>query len=133
MVVFLISLILLCPLAAFTVFGLLGLGNRSFQRQDYLSTAAMLIALICSFLLLGEIAPDPEPHTVNWISLGGVTFSMGFYLDSVTAIMLIVVTLVSSLVHIFSMGYMHGDPRYPRFFCLPFALLLLDAFLGRVR
>ena len=137
MVVLLISIILLCPLAAFAVFGLLGLGNRSFQRQDYLSTAAMLIALVCSFLLLGEIAPDPEPQTVDWISLGGVTFSMGFYLDSVTAIMLIVVTLVSSLVHIFSMGYMHGDPRYPRFFAylslFSFSMLFLvvsDNLLG---
>ena len=137
MTVFLISLILLCPLAAFAVFGLLGLANRRFPLQDYLSTAAMLIALVCSFLLLREVVPEPEAHTVNWISLGGVTFSMGFYLDSVTVIMLIVVTLVSSLVHIFSMGYMHGDPRYPRFFAylslFSFSMLFLvvsDNLLG---
>ena len=137
MVVPLISLILLCPLAAFAIFGLLGLENRSFPRQDYLSTAAMLIALVCSFLLLREVVPDPVPHTVEWISLGSVTFSMGFYLDSVTTIMLIVVTLVSSLVHIFSMGYMHGDPRYPRFFAylslFSFSMLFLvvsDNLLG---
>ena len=137
MIVPLISLILLCPLAAFAVFALLGLANRRFPRQDYLSTAAMLIALACSFLLLREVVPKPEAHTVNWISLGDVTFSMGFYLDSVTVIMLIVVTLVSSLVHIFSMGYMHGDPRYPRFFAylslFSFSMLFLvvsDNLLG---
>ena len=137
MVVLLISIILLCPLAAFAIFGLLGLVHRSFPRQDYLSTAAMLLALVCSFLLLREVVPDPVPHTVKWISLGGVTFSMGFYLDSVTVIMLIVVTLVSSLVHIFSMGYMHGDPRYPRFFAylslFSFSMLFLvvsDNLLG---
>ena len=137
MIVTLISLILLCPLAAFAVFGLLGLTNRRFPRQDYLSTAAMLIALACSFLLLREVVPKPEAHTVNWISLGDITFSMGFYLDSVTVIMLIVVTLVSSLVHIFSMGYMHGDPRYPRFFAylslFSFSMLFLvvsDNLLG---
>ena len=137
MVVPLISIILLCPLAAFAVFGLLGLANRRLPRQDYLSTAAMLIALACSFLLLREIVPSPEAHTVDWLSLGGVTFSMGFYLDSVTVIMLIVVTLVSSLVHIFSMGYMHGDPRYPRFFAylslFSFSMLFLvvsDNLLG---
>ena len=137
MVVLLISLILLCPLAAFAIFGLLGLAKQSFPRQDYLSTAAMLIALVCSLLLLQEVVPDPEPHTVQWLSLGSVTFSMGFYLDSVTAIMLIVVTLVSSLVHIFSMGYMHGDPRYPRFFAFlslfSFSMLFLvvsDNLLG---
>ena len=137
MVIPLISLILLCPLAAFAIFGLLGLAKRSFPRQDYLSTAAMLIALACSLLLLQEVVPNPEPHTVKWLSLGSVTFSMGFYLDSVTAIMLIVVTLVSSLVHIFSMGYMHGDPRYPRFFAFlslfSFSMLFLvvsDNLLG---
>ena len=137
MVVPLISLILLCPLAAFAVFGLLGLANKRFPRQDYLSTAAMLIALACAFLLLREVVPKPEAHTVNWLSLGSVTFSMGFYLDSVTVIMLIVVTLVSSLVHIFSMGYMHGDPRYPRFFAylslFSFSMLFLvvsDNLLG---
>ena len=137
MVIPLISLILLCPLAAFAIFGVLGLAKRSFPRQDYLSTAAMLIALVCSLLLLQDVVPDPEPHTVKWLSLGSVTFSMGFYLDSVTAIMLIVVTLVSSLVHIFSMGYMHGDPRYPRFFAFlslfSFSMLFLvvsDNLLG---
>ena len=137
MIVPLISIILLCPLAAFAIFGLLGLANRRFPRQDYLSTVAMLAALVCSFLLLREVVPNPEAHTVNWISLGGVTFSMGFYLDSVTVIMLIVVTLVSSLVHIFSMGYMHGDPRYPRFFAylslFSFSMLFLvvsDNLLG---
>jgi len=137
MVVSLISIILLCPLAAFAIFALFGLAKRSFPRQDLLSTAAMLVALVCSFLLLREVVPKPEPHTVNWISLGDVTFSMGFYLDSVTVIMLIVVTLVSSLVHIFSMGYMHGDPRYPRFFAylslFSFSMLFLvvsDNLLG---
>ena len=137
MIVPLISIILLCPLAAFAVFGLLGLANRRFPRQDYLSTAAMLVGLACSFLLLREVVPNPEAHTVNWLSLGGVTFSMGFYLDSVTVIMLIVVTLVSSLVHIFSIGYMHGDPRYPRFFAylslFSFSMLFLvvsDNLLG---
>ncbi len=137
MVVPLISLILLCPLAAFATFGLSGLAKRSVPRQDYLSTAAMLIALVCSLLLLREVVPDPASHTVQWLSLGSVTFSMGFYLDSVTAIMLIVVTLVSSLVHIFSIGYMHGDPRYPRFFAFlslfSFSMLFLvvsDNLLG---
>lgn len=137
MVIPLIGLILLCPLAAFAIFGLLGLAKRSFPRQDYLSTAAMLIALVCSLLLLQEVVPEPEPHTVKWLSLGSVTFSMGFYLDSVTVIMLIVVTLVSSLVHIFSIGYMHGDPRYPRFFAFlslfSFSMLFLvvsDNLLG---
>ena len=112
----LISIILLSPLVAFAIFALSGLAKRSFPRQDLLSTATMLIALICSVILLWKVVPKPEPLAIDWISIGKITISMGFYLDSVTVIMLIVVTLVSSLVHIFSIGYMHGDPRYPRFF-----------------
>ncbi len=137
MVVPLISIILLAPLASFAIFAFLGLAKRSFPRQDLLSTAAMLVALGCSLYLMNEIAPDPKPHTVKWLSLGNITLSMGFYLDSVTVIMLIVVTLVSSLVHIFSIGYMHGDPRYPRFFAylslFSFSMLFLvvsDNLLG---
>ena len=137
MVVPLISIILLAPLASFVIFALLGLAKRSFPRQDLLSTAAMLVALGCSLYLINEITPEPKPHTVNWLSLGNITLSMGFYLDIVTVIMLIVVTLVSSLVHIFSIGYMHGDPRYPRFFAylslFSFSMLFLvvsDNLLG---
>ena len=137
MVVPLICIILLAPLAAFAIFALFGLAKRSFPRQDILSTAAMLVALGCSLYLLNEVVPKPDPLTFEWLSLGSVTFSMGFYLDSVTVIMLIVVTLVSSLVHIFSIGYMHGDPRYPRFFAFlslfSFSMLLLvvsDNLLG---
>ena len=62
---------------------------------------------------------------------------MGFLFDSVTSVMLLVVTIVSSLVHIFSIGYMHGDPRYPRFFAFlslfSFSMLFLvvsDNLLG---
>ena len=137
MVVTLISIILLAPLAAFAIFALFGLAKRSFPRQDILSIAAMLVALGCSLYLLNEVVPKPEPLSVEWLSLGSVTLSMGFYLDSVTVIMLIVVTLVSSLVHIFSIGYMHGDPRYPRFFAFlslfSFSMLFLvvsDNLLG---
>ena len=137
MVVPLISIILLAPLVAFAIFALSGLAKRTFPRQDLLSTAAMLIALICSFILLRDVVPEPEPSAVDWISVGDITISMGFYLDSVTVIMLIVVTLVSSLVHIFSIGYMHGDPRYPRFFAylslFSFSMLFLvvsDNLLG---
>ncbi|MCG9128662.1 NADH-quinone oxidoreductase subunit L [Candidatus Poribacteria bacterium] len=135
--VVLISIILLAPLTAFAVYALLGLANKGNPRQDVLSTFAMLAAFICSILLFWQIDPKPVPLTIDWISLGSITFSMGFYLDSVTVIMLIVVTLVSSLVHIFSMGYMHGDPRYPRFFAFlslfSFSMLFLvvsDNLLG---
>ena len=97
----------------------------------------MLIAAICSFLLLPQITSHPEPISITWIEIDEIKLSMGFYFDSVTAMMLLVVTIVSSLVHIFSIGYMHGDPRYPRFFAFlslfSFSMLFLvvsDNLLG---
>ena len=144
-VVPLISIILLAPLAAFAFFGLLSLTGRNYRRQDLVSTAAMLVAFICSVLLFTNVIEDPdkfsrdgaEIHSLTWLPLGSVNFSMGFLFDSVTAVMLLVVTIVSSLVHIFSIGYMHGDPRYPRFFAFlslfSFSMLFLvvsDNLLG---
>ena len=144
-VVPLISIILLAPLAAFAFFGLLSLTGRNYRRQDLVSTAAMLVAFVCSVLLFTNVINDPgkfshdgaEIYSLTWLPLGSVNFSMGFLFDSVTAVMLLVVTIVSSLVHIFSIGYMHGDPRYPRFFAFlslfSFSMLFLvvsDNLLG---
>ena len=137
-VVVLFSIILLCPLAAFSIFSLLSLAGRNSPRQDLISTAAMLIAFVCSLLLFATANPkNPDHQTLTWLPLESVDFSMGFYFDSVTAVMLLVVTIVSSLVHIFSIGYMHGDPRYPRFFAFlslfSFSMLFLvvsDNLLG---
>ena len=144
-VVPLISIILLAPLAAFAFFGLLSLTGRNYRRQDLVSTAAMIVAFICSVLLFTNVINNPdkfshdgaEIHSLTWLPLSSVNFSMGFLFDSVTAVMLLVVTIVSSLVHIFSIGYMHGDPRYPRFFAFlslfSFSMLFLvvsDNLLG---
>ncbi len=144
-VVPLISIILLAPLAAFAFFGLLSLTGRNYRRQDLVSTAAMIVAFVCSVLLFTNVINDPdkfshdgaEIYSLTWLPLGSVNFSMGFLFDSVTAVMLLVVTIVSSLVHIFSIGYMHGDPRYPRFFAFlslfSFSMLFLvvsDNLLG---
>ncbi|MDR0927719.1 MAG: NADH-quinone oxidoreductase subunit L [Ignavibacteria bacterium] len=52
----------------------------------------------------------------DWFSLGSTTIKLGIGVDNLTAVMLIVVTLISSLVHLFSTEYMKDDPRYPRFF-----------------
>ena len=145
-VVPLIFVILLFPLAAFAFFALLSLTGRNYPRQDLVSTAAMLIAFVCALLLFTNVVANPdqfskaggaESHSVTWLALGTVNFSMGFLFDSVTAIMLLVVTIVSGLVHVFSIGYMHGDPRYPRFFAFlslfSFSMLFLvvsDNLLG---
>ena len=145
-VVLLISIILLCPLAAFAFFGILSLTGRNYPRQDLISIVAMAVACGCSLLLFTNVIASPDqytgshpegagPYSLTWLPFGN--FSMGFYFDSVTAIMLLVVTIVSLLVFIFSVGYMRGDPRYPRFFAFlslfSFSMLFLvvsDNLLG---
>ncbi|MGA7104316.1 MAG: NADH-quinone oxidoreductase subunit L, partial [Candidatus Deferrimicrobiaceae bacterium] len=54
---------------------------------------------------------------VPWLSLNGrFVINAGILVDNLTAVMLVIVTLVSFLVHLFSVGYMHGDPKYSRYF-----------------
>ncbi|HAG61941.1 MAG: NADH-quinone oxidoreductase subunit L [Legionellales bacterium] len=65
----------------------------------------------------------------HWAISGSFQFDIGFFLDNLTAVMLMVVTFVSTLVHIYSIGYMKGDPGYQRFFCymslFTFCMLML--------
>ena len=56
----LIFTILLCPLAAFAIFGVLGLMGKRSPSQDLISTAAMLIAFVCSLLLFGQVLTNPD-------------------------------------------------------------------------
>ncbi|MEX2253916.1 MAG: NADH-quinone oxidoreductase subunit L [Acidimicrobiia bacterium] len=64
-------------------------------------------------------AVTPVIHTIKWWQNGGVSFGVGTYIDGLAVMMLLVVTIVSLLVHIYSTGYMKGDRRYTWFFaCL---------------
>ena len=64
-----------------------------------------------------------------WGISGGVTFPVGFLIDQLTVTMMVVVTFVSWMVHIYTIGYMHDDPGYQRFFCyislFTFSMLML--------
>lgn len=115
-------LILLLPLAAFTVQILIG--QKLPRKGDWLSTGAIGVSLLLSIVTLvqvvGAFDPAYKQHwSWPWIDIGGFNAGMGILCDNLTAIMLIVVTLVSFLVHLFSTSYMHGDFRYHRYFgCL---------------
>ena len=61
----------------------------------------------------GQAAPGPSSDPLASKSL---TFPLGVYIDNISVIMFLMVTLVATLIHIYSMGYMHDDPRFPRFF-----------------
>ncbi len=118
------------PLAA-SIITLL-LGKRVFREQSHWIP---VIAVACSFILsLVALMEVLRGQTVDkdlyaWITSGEFKVAVGFQIDQLTAVMLIVVTTVSLLVHIYSIGYMHGDKGYYRFFSylslFTFSMLML--------
>src|SRR5204862_1518248 len=68
-------------------------------------------------------------QVLNWFNAGNLSVDWAFRVDTLTVVMLVVVTTVSSLVHIYSIGYMSHDPHRPRFFAylslFTFAMLML--------
>jgi NADH-quinone oxidoreductase subunit L len=100
----------------------IAVGRRLPRKGDWVSLGAIAAGLLISIGIFYEVfrAYDPnfKYHVVfPWIDLGGrFVVKGGILIDNVTAVMLLVVTGVSTLVHLFSIGYMHGDPRYNRFF-----------------
>lgn len=115
--------ILFLPLLGFTTLLLFG---KRIPKAHLLGTAIMLIAFALSvYVGFGKLAFFTAKDLVaelKWIYLSNVPFlgslqiDLGIKLDNLTVIMLFVVTLISSLVHLFSIEYMHGDKRYTRYF-----------------
>ncbi|MBM4082354.1 MAG: NADH-quinone oxidoreductase subunit L, partial [Planctomycetes bacterium] len=124
-------LIPLLPLLAFPT--IIFLGKRLPGKGSSVSILAIVLSFILSCFILGGMMKAPETvHRANigWLSLGPLEFRMGILVDGLTAVMLFVVTLVSMLVQIYSLGYMHGDPRFSRFYA--YLSLFTFAMLGLV-
>jgi len=125
----------LAPLAGAAIAGLLGtkfLGNVVGRK---ISTAAcilgVLVALILSVqTLLAVLDGASFNGTIyNWMTVGTLKMEVGFQIDSLSAMMMCVVTFVSLMVHIYTIGYMKDDEGYNRFFSyislFTFAMLML--------
>ncbi len=109
----------LIPLLPFTGFLIAGLfGKFLKEKAAYFPIAgvigAFLLAVGAFFDVLGGAKINVNLYT--WISVGSFSANVGFQIDQLTTVMLLVVTTLSSLIHIYSVGYMHGDKGYPRFF-----------------
>ncbi len=124
------SLIVLLPLigALIAGFGARWIGDRLAQLIP--SGILVLVALMSWAGLPGAIAADPEHITwFRWMESGALAVDWGIRLDTLTGVMLVVVTSVSAIVHVYSMGYMEHDPSKPRFFAylslFTFAMLML--------
>lgn len=127
-----ILVIVFLPLVASII---AGFGNRSIGNfpAKIITTGALFISCGLSWpIFLSYIAGTAEPGVVpvlQWVHSGAFSFDWALRVDTLTAIMLVVITSVSALVHLYSWGYMDEDPDQPRFFaylCLfTFAMLML--------
>jgi NADH-quinone oxidoreductase subunit L len=109
----------LIPLLPFTGFLIAGLfGKYLKEKAAYFPIAGVLGAFVLSLNALLDVINGTiiNENLYSWISIGSFTANVGFQIDQLTAVMLMVVTTLSSLIHIYSVGYMHGDKGYPRFF-----------------
>src|SRR5687767_14608916 len=136
----LIPLLVILPLAGFAVTALVGrrLGKGAHWGPVLVIFGAWVIAMALAFQVLTGAAPLLEGseeahgyalHWFTWIPAGEFVVEVGFVVDSLTACLLIVVTTIGLLVHIYSVGYMSHDPGYWRFFAylnlFMFSMLLL--------
>lgn len=103
------------PLAAFVLI-LLG-GKKLSSKAAWISILASFACFIFSIpLLLSVLSEGTSQESFLWLDAGSVRLSAGFLLDPLSASMLAVVSLVGTLIQIYSAGYMKGDSDYPRFF-----------------
>jgi NADH-quinone oxidoreductase subunit L len=127
-----ILLIVFLPLLAAIV---AGLGNRMLGNTiaKSLTTGALFISCILSWpIFVGFLTGSMEASVVpvlKWVESGTLSFDWALRVDALTAVMLVVITTVSALVHLYSWGYMEEDPDQPRFFAylslFTFAMLML--------
>jgi NADH-quinone oxidoreductase subunit L len=139
---FLIPLIPILPLIGFVITGLLGrqMGRESHRVAVWVVVASWVIAMLVAFGALTHSLGFGETGAGitlwRWIPAAGFSADMGFFVDALTACLLIVVTTIGMLVHIYSIGYMAHDEGKWRFFAYlnlfmfsMLVLILADNFL----
>ena len=124
--------IVFLPLAGFLIVGLFGTSLGA-KASEYITSGFMIVVAVLSWIAFFTVAfGDAEVSVVpvmRWIESGGLQADWAFRIDTLTVVMLVVVNTVSTLVHIYSIGYMHHDPNRSRFFAylslFTFAMLML--------
>ncbi|ALE16542.1 NADH-ubiquinone oxidoreductase chain L [Altererythrobacter epoxidivorans] len=127
-----ILLIVFLPLLAAIVGGLTNKAAPAVFTKS-ITTGALFISCLLSWpIFIGFLTGANEATVVNvltWVQSGTLTFDWALRVDTLTAVMLVVITTVSALVHLYSWGYMEEDPDQPRFFAylslFTFAMLML--------
>ncbi|UCV01373.1 NADH-quinone oxidoreductase subunit L [Acidovorax radicis] len=126
----------LAPLVGSLLAGIFGTtfgGNWIGRRLSHtLTILGVLIAFVLSAMTLQSVVVDGARFNetlYTWMVVGGLKMEVGFLVDSLTAMMMVVVTFVSLMVHIYTIGYMEEDDGYNRFFAyislFTFSMLML--------
>ena len=125
------SAIVFLPLLGFLIAGLFGrvIGHRG---SEIVTTSLLMLAALLSWIAFFDVAfggYTGKVHILRWIDSGALEVDWMIRVDTLTAVMLVVVNTVSSLVHLYSIGYMSHDPHRSRFFAylslFTFAMLML--------
>jgi NADH-quinone oxidoreductase subunit L len=127
------SLYLLVPLAPLVGAAIAGLFCRVIPRwvAHSVTIAGVAVAMIASIIIFRDVMAGNhfDGNVYTWMTSGPFSFHVGFLIDPLTATMMLVVTSVSLMVHIYTIGYMHDDPGYNRFFSyislFTFSMLML--------
>jgi NADH-quinone oxidoreductase subunit L len=117
----LLSILIFSPLVGFLINGL-RYKKHSANVSGTIATAAAAISFICSVLLVIELvgmAPEQRRLGLNlfqWMAVGNFKVDFAFVVDQISAVMILVITGVGSLIHLFSIGYMHHDKGVAKYF-----------------
>ncbi len=130
--------ILLLPLLSFLVLGLCGM-KMQHKVAGLIGTCSLGAVTLLSYLTafqyftadrVNGIYQTIVPYNFTWLPLGNLHFDMGILLDPISVMMLIVISTVSLMVHIYSFGYMHGEKGFQRYYA--FLSLFTMSMLGLV-
>ncbi len=110
-----------------------GFGGRVIGRAGAhtVTIFGVFVSTVCAFAILGDVLKGNnfDGTIYTWAVVGGLKLEIGFLIDALTATMMVVVTFVSLMVHIYTVGYMADDPGYQRFFSyislFTFSMLML--------
>jgi len=109
-------LILLSPFIGFAINGLLGKRVPN-PLSGWIATLAVAISFVCSVMLFVNVPTGSFTIDLfDWITFGNTAISFGFQVDPLTITMLLVITGIGSLIHLYSISYMHDDEGFTRFF-----------------
>ena len=136
--------ILLLPLISFLVIGLPEFLNKKYawshKTAGLIGTCSLGLVTVLSYFTAFQYFTSPRladgtlatfvPYTFTWLPLGHLHFDLGVLLDPISVMMLIVISTVSLMVHIYSFGYMHGEKGFQRYYA--FLSLFTMSMLGLV-